>query len=222
MSEGFLDDIDEEEEDEPEVVESEVQEAQDENERKTHDVIKPDSNKSGIVRPVENVDEVVEMYDQFEDIKAKLLDKQKDLTDISGNPHVNKSGWRKIATAFNVSTSIKDKRSWTDENDIVHAEVEAIAVAPNGKQTSGMGRCSSNESNFTTKLSNSVRYDESEDSERIVRIDGKWRVIPTPMEVNSHNLMAIAETRAKNRAISDLVGGGEVSAEEMDAEFFLD
>lgn len=30
-----------------------------------------------------------------------------------------------------------------------------------------------------------------------------------------HNIRAIAHTRAKNRAISDLVGGGEVSAEEM-------
>lgn len=30
-----------------------------------------------------------------------------------------------------------------------------------------------------------------------------------------HNIRAIAHTRAKNRAISDIVGGGEVSAEEM-------
>lgn len=30
-----------------------------------------------------------------------------------------------------------------------------------------------------------------------------------------HNIRAIAHTRAKNRAISDLVGGGEVSAEEV-------
>ena len=33
-----------------------------------------------------------------------------------------------------------------------------------------------------------------------------------------HNIRAIAHTRAKNRAISDLVGGGEVSAEEMPDE----
>lgn len=33
-----------------------------------------------------------------------------------------------------------------------------------------------------------------------------------------HNIRAIAHTRAKNRAISDLVGGGEVSAEEMQDE----
>lgn len=33
-----------------------------------------------------------------------------------------------------------------------------------------------------------------------------------------HNVRATAHTRAKNRAISDLVGGGEVSAEEMQDE----
>lgn len=33
-----------------------------------------------------------------------------------------------------------------------------------------------------------------------------------------HNVRATAHTRAKNRAISDLVGGGEVSAEEMPDE----
>ncbi len=33
-----------------------------------------------------------------------------------------------------------------------------------------------------------------------------------------HDVRAMAHTRAKNRAISDLVGGGDVSAEEMDGE----
>lgn len=37
------------------------------------------------------------------------------------------------------------------------------------------------------------------------------------MEKNEHNTRAIAETRAKNRAISDLVAFGEVSAEEVSA-----
>ena len=32
-----------------------------------------------------------------------------------------------------------------------------------------------------------------------------------------HDVRATAHTRAKNRAIADLIGGGEVSAEEMDA-----
>ena len=175
----------------------------------------------GIIRPVEDIDSVVEMYDQFEDIKKRLLDKDKDLTPISGSVHINKSGWRKIATAFNVTTEIRTKKTWS-EDGLLHAEVEAVAIAPNNKSTSGLGTCSSNESNFMVKLSNHPDFNDPDDSDRIIRVDGKWRVIPQPAEVNRHNLMAMAETRAKNRAISDLVGGGEVSAEEMEADFFLD
>jgi hypothetical protein len=33
-----------------------------------------------------------------------------------------------------------------------------------------------------------------------------------------HDILAIAHTRAKNRAISDLIGLGEVSAEELEAD----
>lgn len=36
-----------------------------------------------------------------------------------------------------------------------------------------------------------------------------------------HDVRSTAHTRAKNRAISDLVGGGEVSAEEMEAEVII-
>jgi len=33
-----------------------------------------------------------------------------------------------------------------------------------------------------------------------------------------HDVYALAHTRAKNRAIADLIGGGEVSAEEIESE----
>jgi hypothetical protein len=55
----------------------------------------------------------------------------------------------------------------------------------------------------------------SEDDNDVLEIDGRHRRLKDPREVNRHNLIATAETRAKNRAISDLVGGGEVSAEEL-------
>ena len=37
-----------------------------------------------------------------------------------------------------------------------------------------------------------------------------------------HDIYAIAHTRAKNRAIADLIGSGEVSAEEMDAKTYAE
>lgn len=53
--------------------------------------------------------------------------------------------------------------------------------------------------------------------------DGACSITEKGLPKTPHIARAIAHTRAKNRAISDLVGGGEVSAEEMvdavDAEY---
>jgi len=48
--------------------------------------------------------------------------------------------------------------------------------------------------------------------------DGACNTGEKGLEKTDHNSRAIAMTRAKNRAISDLVGGGEVSAEEVIAQ----
>lgn len=215
----------EDEDSAPEVVETQSTDAQEI--PSTTAPAPAESNKSGIVKPVEDIDGVVEMYENFEEIKGKLLDRDKDLTKIGSGVHVNKSGWRKIATAFNISVAATDEKMWTDENGVVHAKVVATATAPNGKSMTGMAMATSVESNFMTKLEDHPVYD-MEDRERLMEddkafiIDGKTRVIHKPQAVNKHNLLTMAETRAKNRAISDIVGGGEVSAEEMGAEFFMD
>ena len=49
-------------------------------------------------------------------------------------------------------------------------------------------------------------------------MDGDGMCVEGEKDNIEHNIRAVAHTRAKNRAISDLVGGGEVSAEEMPAE----
>lgn len=173
----------------------------------------------GLIQPVD-IDRVVELYDQFDELKSKLLSNE-DLTKIGQNVHVNKSGWRKIATAFNVSIETVGAEVET-ENGVVKAKVRAIASVPNGKKSSAWGVCASNESNHMEKLTTNKNADLEEhigdrDGEALW-IDKAWRRLRPPREVNEHNLVATAETRAKNRAISDLVGGGEVSAEEMGAE----
>lgn len=172
-------------------------------------------NQNSIVKPVEDIDAVVETYEKFEEVKDKLLDADQDLTKISGNVHVNKSGWRKIATAFNVSTKVM-KKIRSQSEGIIRYEVKARAVAPNGKTAESSGMASSNESNFMESLTEGG--DWNVDDEDVFKIDGKHRRIKDPRAVNEHNLMTLAETRAKNRAISDLVGGGEVSAEELAAK----
>lgn len=162
-----------------------------------------------VIQPVDDLEEVKQVYERFEEIKTELL-KDTDVVKISGNNHIKKSGWRKIATAFNVSTDVVDSEKTVDDG-VVRYKVKVRAEAPNGKSTEAVAICASNESNHMERLDSDADLDRDD----VIKVDGKIRRLKSPKEVNDHNLYATASTRAKNRAISDLVGGGEVSAEEM-------
>ena len=176
-------------------------------------------DKNTLVKPVDNIEEVVSVYEQFEEIKSKLLDNDDDITEMGSSYHINKSGWRKIATAFNLSVNTTSLMTRT-EDGVIKYIVQAQAVAPNGKKSLATGMCGSNESNFMRKLVDAGAgreraQQEADNPDNVLLVDGWFRELKEPREVNEHNVMATAETRARNRAISDLVGGGEVSAEEM-------
>jgi len=123
---------------------------------------------------------LVEHMKRFQELKAKLLDKE-DVCIIQGKPYVKRSGWRKFSLAFNLTDEILQReREITEEGFVWRFTVKA--TAPNGRSVVAVGSCSSTERDFA--------HDE-------------------------HDIYAIAHTRAKNRGISDLIGSGEVSAEEM-------
>ena len=104
-------------------------------------------------------------------------------------PFLKKSGWRKIARAFNLSFERVDSRVEREEDGTpVRAEVWIRAVAPNGQFGDGDGYCSADEVRFKS-----------------------WR----GRQKLENDLRSTATTRAKNRATADLVGMGEVSAEEI-------
>lgn len=103
---------------------------------------------------------------------------------------VKKSGWRKIARAFNLSVEILSLRVERDaEGHPTRAECVARAVAPNGQVQDGDGYCAADEKRFRDTDADKLKLE--------------------------NDLRATATTRAKNRAIADLVGMGEVSAEEI-------
>lgn len=204
----FGDDNEEQTDEESEVIDADYSEV---DEEQQSDLPSTDEGV-GIVKPVDNIDEVVEVYDQFEELKDKLLDFENDVVKISGNPHIMKSGWRKIATAFNLDVEVTGTER-SEGEDIIRYKVVARATAPNGKTITSSALCASNESNFMETLEKGGDWYADDDD--VFKIDGKYRRLKDKSAVNEHNLMTIAETRAKNRAISDLVGGGEVSAEEM-------
>lgn len=115
-----------------------------------------------------------------------------------------KSAWRKLATAFNISDEIVHHEETRDENgQIISAKFFVKAILPNGRSAVNMGKCSI--------------YDK-------IRYHGEKRDIEQPSDFElrgrfnnaEHDVPATAHTRAKSRAISDLIGSGEVSAEELE------
>ena len=138
-------------------------------------------NTSLVVRP--DVEGTVKALEEFNKLKTNVLSKD-DVINISNKTYIKRSGWRKIALAFNISTEIMSiERDLESSMKIAH--VKARATAPNGRISEEIASCDSLE--FDTRVKFTI-----------------------------HNMETKAATRAINRAISNLVGGGEVSAEEIE------
>ena len=111
-----------------------------------------------------------------------------------GKRFVKKSGWRKIATAYSLSLEVvpgTDKVDRAEDGSVARASVWVRATAPNGRHAEGDGYCDVAEERFSGARGNKSKLE--------------------------NDLRGTASTRATNRAISNLVGMGDVSAEEMDA-----
>jgi hypothetical protein len=132
-------------------------------------------------------DAVIAGMQAYQDLLPRLLEPSDFQNAGDGKRFVKKSGWRKIARAFNLSLLIIERTvERDDEGHAVRAEVVARAIAPNGQSQDGDGYCSI-------------------DEERFRDIRGRQRI--------EQDLRATATTRAKNRAIADLVGMGDVDDE---------
>jgi len=132
---------------------------------------------------------------QWERVEHELLGPN-DTYLVKGVRMINKSGWRKIALAANVTTEIVSVLTNPDNAPGIitppaefSATVIARAKASWGRVAEDVGTYSASE--FLSKT-----------GERL----------PVPKAT----VIARAATRAINRAISDLVGGGRVSAEEVE------
>ena len=133
--------------------------------------------------------------DNYQELVEALLDKK---TDYQGGKK-KKSAWRKLATAFNISDEPITKEIVRDENhQIISAYFEVKAVLPNGRSGFGVGDCSI--------------FDKLKASDATMPSNFVLRKRFTNAE---HDVIATAHTRAKSRAIADLIGAGEVSAEEL-------
>lgn len=162
------------------------------------------TQNTAIAKPAMSTKEAMNAIKAYQELKAAIKQPE-DIQIIRVNGEdkefLKKSYWRKVATFFNLTDEIisEKKETYTyyyeDGKSYPMFEwmVTVRATHSNGRYAEGTASCS---------------------------LEEQWTPNPK-QDVNNpppkvrHNIKAIAATRAKNRAISDLVGGGEVSAEEM-------
>jgi len=151
--------------------------------------------------PLQTVDvKAAEAFmDNYQELVEALLD-ETDYQAIGDKKAKKKSAWRKLATAFNISDDVVEKEIIRDEcQRIISARYEVIATLPNGRHGIGTGSAS---------IFDKIKKDDERE--------------PTPFELRKrftnaeHDIISTAHTRAKSRAIADLIGAGEVSAEELE------
>lgn len=154
-----------------------------------------------IVAPRVDVDQAVEVFNKFTDFKKKLLSADDFLyIGSDGKPtdkkkasaeYIKKSGWRKFSTVFNLDCQIlhKSREIYEDPEGVYYVWAYSVRVtAPNGRFQDAEG-CATSRDPFFTK-------------------GGK--AIPEEKDI-----MLKSQTVAFNRAISDLIGGGAKTAEEL-------
>ena len=149
---------------------------------------------------IEGIKNFMKNYQEVIDAILEDSDYQKIQTKDGVRKFKKKSAWRKLATAFNINDTILKEEITRDEHDrIVSAKYYVEAVLPNGRKSVGVGVCSIYDKRKKT--------DRDEVSNFVLR--GRFTNAENDVPTTAH-------TRAKNRAISDLIGAGDVSAEEME------
>ena len=137
-----------------------------------------------------NVADAREAMRAFEDFKKAVLT-QDDFYKQGSKLYVRKSGWMKYAMALGITTHVYNERSET----VKFNGKEILAFHFEAKAVALNGR--------SAEAVGSASSDE-----------GK------PWSDAYHSIRAMAQTRAVERAISNLVGGGELGAEEADTKTF--
>lgn len=132
-------------------------------------------------------EEVLFLIKRRKFVKEKLID-DSDKMKIGGNIFLMKSAWRKYINAFGISIEILSQNVIENDNDVI-ASYRVRATAPNSQFVESDGTKSKSEY-WSERHQNHGSY-------------------------TLHNLKATARTRAINIAVSDLVGYGETSAEEI-------
>ena len=147
------------------------------------------------------------MNNYQEAIKALLT--PEDYQAIGNRDFKKKSAWRKLATAFRISDEIVNEQlEYDDINQIIRARYRVRCTLPNGRTAEGVRFCS---------IFNKIRYNPTKNNPADTETPSNF-ILRGRFSNAEHDVPSTAHSRPKNRAIADLIGAGEVSAEEMTAE----
>lgn len=177
--------------------------------------VAPMNTSASMVLPAAELDAIAHAFTAYQSLSDRLL-VDSDYQQIGTKAFKKKSAWRKLAVAFNVSTKIV---SVTHERDargrIIRTEVISLATAPNGRTEDGIGSCDVFEK--CCDPATCTKWTHYEDSGKPTGHVHCEPDCPGTIHFShaQHDIPGTAETRSKNRALSNLFGYGEVSAEEV-------
>ena len=184
--------------------------------------------EKGSPLPVFTGGEMAKALTAYRELQRALDQSMPDqIMELDGKPFRKKGYWRAIAVAFNLTVEPIEERSsvsgsFDDGRPNFGYVVTYRATAPNGRSTTGDGAV------FAIEKARRFRcpHPEKPGSKRTLHFPAEscpdfdpayqWRTLPA--QATEHNIRSHAHTRAFNRAVSNLVGFGEVSAEEVDRD----
>ncbi len=142
-----------------------------------------------MVAPKPSAEEFAQDFDTYIAIQ-KTIDSRMGksiIQNIQGKPFRKKAYWRAVATAFRLTVK-KVSDEYFEHRDDWGYHATWVAITETGREVQGEGSFQASEK---------------------MRKDGSM------VDATHHNVRSTANTRAFNRAVSNCVGFGEVSAEEI-------
>jgi len=177
---------------------------------RTHTSFDMDDNP--MVRPVATLADAQAVFEAFQAAKLSLLTKA-DVQSAGEGNFLKKDAWRKLALYFGITCEKLSEGMVGSPNGRVWG-VTYRATGRNGTFQDGTGYCSWDEE-FAAGRDAAARRKAADKL-----ASGEWDEDHAERSVHAthakleHDVRSTAETRAKTRAISDLLGGGEVTHAE--------
>ena len=173
------------------------------------------STGSSTVRALVTADEAAEEWRRYIEICHAILDDTEDYQDIGRKRFKKKSAWRKLAKAFDVSDAILERevQRRADGYPVYAAITVEATYKLTGRTSIGYHEC-----HVAERCCPRARGGECPNFGRSWHTCCQANCDGSAHWSHPGDVVATAHTRAKNRAIADLIGAGEVSAEEFELD----